>query len=141
MQRLSPHVECLSATVPSCVAGCVVPDPVHSNVRPLLPLHTPRASSTALVKLEARGARLNAGITLSLIDLSPGRAQVVRQLNAAGIPVTAGLALSGAEGFYLNASNAAQGEARFRDFRSGPSIQDCAGQRPVSILNRIFRSS
>ena len=37
--------------------------------------------------------QLNAGVTLSLIDLSPGRAQVVRQLNSAGIPVTAWLAL------------------------------------------------
>src|SRR5580704_798687 len=37
--------------------------------------------------------RLNAGITISLIDLSPGRAQVVRQLNSAGVPVSAWLAL------------------------------------------------
>ena len=42
--------------------------------------------------------QLNAGITLSLIDLSPGRAQVVRQLNSAGIPVTAWLALPSQQG-------------------------------------------
>ena len=100
--------------------------------------------------------RLNAGITLSLIDLSPGRAQVVRQLNAAGIPVTAGLALSGAEGFYLNASNAAQGEARFREFQkwtvdsglrwSGvgldiePNLQEflSIGRAVSSALKRLF---
>ena len=60
---------------------------------------------------------LNAGVTLSLIDLSPGRAQVVRQLNSAGIPVTAWLALPGQQGYYLNASNAAQAELRFTEFQ------------------------
>jgi hypothetical protein len=61
--------------------------------------------------------QLNAGVTLSLIDLSPGRAQVVRQLNSAGIPVTAWLALPGQQGYYLNASNAAQAEVRFTEFQ------------------------
>ncbi|HEY6290714.1 MAG TPA: hypothetical protein VI455_04020 [Terriglobia bacterium] len=61
--------------------------------------------------------QLNSGITLSLIDLTPGRAQVVRQLNSAGIPVTAWLALPGEQGYYLNASNAAQAEARFTEFQ------------------------
>jgi len=61
--------------------------------------------------------QLNAGITLSLIDLSPGRAQVVRQLNSAGIPVTAWLALPGQQGYYLNASNAADAEVRFTEFQ------------------------
>jgi hypothetical protein len=61
--------------------------------------------------------QLNAGITLSLIDLSPGRAQVVRQLNSAGIPVTAWLALPSQQGYYLNASNAAQAELRFTEFQ------------------------
>jgi hypothetical protein len=61
--------------------------------------------------------QLHAGVTLSLIDLSPGRAQVVRQLNSAGIPVTAWLALPGQQGYYLNASNAAQAEVRFTEFQ------------------------
>ncbi len=61
--------------------------------------------------------RLNAGITLSLIDLSPGRAQVVRQLNSAGIPVTAWLALPSRQGYYLNASNTVQAEVRFTEFQ------------------------
>ncbi len=61
--------------------------------------------------------QLNAGISLSLIDLSPGRAQVVRQLNSAGIPVTAWLALPAEQGYYLNASNAAQAEVRFTEFQ------------------------
>ena len=61
--------------------------------------------------------QLNAGISLSLIDLSPGRAQVVRKLNSAGIPVTAWLALPSQQGYYLNASNAAQAEVRFTEFQ------------------------
>jgi hypothetical protein len=61
--------------------------------------------------------QLSAGITLSLIDLSPGRAQVVRQLNSANISVTAWLALPGQQGYYLNASNAAQAEVRFTELQ------------------------
>ena len=72
--------------------------------------------------------QLHGGITLSLIDLSPGRAQVVRQLNSAGISVAAWLALPGQQGYYLNASNAAQAEVRFTEFQkwtadSGPLVQ------------------
>lgn len=65
--------------------------------------------------------KLNAGVTLSVVDLSPGRAEVVRQLNSAGIPVTAWLALPRQQGYYLNASNAAQAEARFTEFQKWTS--------------------
>jgi hypothetical protein len=61
--------------------------------------------------------QLHAEITLSLIDLSPGRAQVVHQLNSAGIPVTAWMALPGQQGYYLNASNDTQAEVRFTEFQ------------------------
>ena len=61
--------------------------------------------------------QLHGGITLSLIDLSPGRAQVVQKLNSAGISVAAWLALPGQQGYYLNASNAAQAEVRFTEFQ------------------------
>jgi hypothetical protein len=100
--------------------------------------------------------QLNAGISLSLIDLSPGRAQVVQQLNSAGIPVTAWLALPGEQGYYLNASNAAQAEARFTEFQkwtadsgvrwSGigldiePNIQEftSVGRAASAALKRVF---
>ena len=59
---------------------------------------------------------LNAGIALALPDLSPDRARIVRQLNDAGIPVTAWLALPAEQGYYLNASNAPEAAARFADF-------------------------
>ena len=60
---------------------------------------------------------LNAGISLSLTDLSPGRAQVVHGLNAAGVSVTAWMALPKEQGYYLNSSNASQATARFADFQ------------------------
>lgn len=102
--------------------------------------------------------QLHAGITLSLIDLSPGRAQVVRQLNSAGIPVAAWLALPGEQGYYLNASNAAQAEVRFTEFQewtadsglhwSGigldiePNLQEFTsiGRAASAALKRLFRS-
>lgn len=61
--------------------------------------------------------QLNAGVTLSLVDLSAGRAQVVRRLNSAGIPVTAWLALPGSQGYYVNASNSAEVGERFSAFQ------------------------
>jgi hypothetical protein len=98
--------------------------------------------------------QLSAGITISLIDLSPGRAQVVRQLNS-NIPVTAWLALPGQQGYYLNASNAAQAEVRFTEFQkwtadSGlwsaigldiePSLQEFTsiGRAASAALKRLF---
>jgi hypothetical protein len=59
---------------------------------------------------------LNAGISLSLPDLSAERAQVVRLLNGANIPVTAWLTLPPEQGYYLNASNAREADARFSEF-------------------------
>jgi hypothetical protein len=64
---------------------------------------------------------IDAGIALALPDLSPGRARIVRQLNTAGIPVTAWLALPGEQGYYLNAGNAAQAAARFAAFQTWTS--------------------
>ena len=61
---------------------------------------------------------LAAGIALALPDLSADRARIVRQLNSAGIPVTAWLALPGEQGYYLNASNAPEAAARFAAFQT-----------------------
>ncbi|MFZ3199544.1 MAG: hypothetical protein WA175_00190 [Candidatus Acidiferrales bacterium] len=71
-------------------------------------------SNTAMV---ANLKELNAGIALGISDFSPARAQVVRQLNQAGIPVIAGLMLPG-QGVYLNAGNAPEAAARFAKFES-----------------------
>jgi hypothetical protein len=59
---------------------------------------------------------LNAGVALSTEDFTPERAQVVRQLNAAGIPMTAWIALPKDQGYYVNVSTAPQTTARFTEF-------------------------
>jgi hypothetical protein len=59
---------------------------------------------------------LNAGIALSTEDFSSERAQVVRQLNTAGVPMTAWIALPKDQGYYVNVSTAPQTAARFAEF-------------------------
>jgi hypothetical protein len=60
--------------------------------------------------------RLKAGIALALPDFTTQRADTVRQLNDAGIPVTAWLTLPEKEGYYLNAGNEPKAAARFAGF-------------------------
>jgi len=59
---------------------------------------------------------LGAGVALSTEDLGPARAQVVRRLIDAGIPMTAWIVLPKAHGYYVNVGNAAQTAARFSEF-------------------------
>ena len=59
---------------------------------------------------------LKAGIAIALPDLSAERANIVKQLNEAGIPVTAWLTLPTDQGYYLNAENAGAARARFAAF-------------------------
>ncbi len=59
---------------------------------------------------------LHAAIALSLEDLSPERAKMVQQLNAAGVPMMAWIVLPKEQGYYVNASNAPQTKARFEAF-------------------------
>jgi hypothetical protein len=60
---------------------------------------------------------LHAGVGVGTDDLSPSRAQIVRRLNHAGIPVIAGLDLPSDEGAYINSGNAPQAAARFAAFQ------------------------
>jgi len=60
---------------------------------------------------------LHAGVALALGDFSDGRARVVHRLSQAGIPVDAWMALPMEQGYYLNASNEPQAEARFAEFQ------------------------
>jgi hypothetical protein len=60
--------------------------------------------------------QLNAGVALATEDFSSERAQIVRQLNAAGIPTVAVIVLDGAHGYYVNANNAAATADRFAEF-------------------------
>ena len=60
---------------------------------------------------------LNAGVALALKDFGPQRTSVVQQLNQAGVPITAWLALSKEQGYYFNAGNAPEASTRYQQFR------------------------
>lgn len=66
---------------------------------------------------------LPAGVSLGLLDLSDERAAVVRQLNAAGIPVTAWLLLPKAQGYWFNLNNAPQALAFYDEFLGWTAAQ------------------
>lgn len=61
---------------------------------------------------------LQARISLGVLDLSSGRAQVVRGLNEAGIPVVAWQLLPKKQGYWFNAGNARQAVARYVAFKA-----------------------
>jgi len=61
---------------------------------------------------------LDATVSLGLCDLSAERAEVVRRLNAAGIPVVAWLLLPEAQGYWFNLDNAPEAVAFYADFRA-----------------------
>ena len=71
----------------------------------------------ALVELEA-------GVSLGLLELSAGRAAVVRQLNAAGVPVIAWQLLPQEQGYWFNVDNAPQATARYAEFRAWTAEHD-----------------
>ena len=77
---------------------------------------TPELATLFTPQLIADLKELHAGIALSTEDFSPARAQVVQQLNAAGIPMTAWIVLPKEQGYYVNASNARQTAERFAEF-------------------------
>jgi hypothetical protein len=59
---------------------------------------------------------LGAGVALSTEDFSSARAQVVRRLSDAGIPMTAWIVLPKEQGYYVNVGNTAETAARFAEF-------------------------
>jgi hypothetical protein len=59
---------------------------------------------------------LDAAVSLGLTDLSDRRADVVRRLNAAGIPVIAWQLLPKEQGYWFNIGNAAQAAAHYAEF-------------------------
>lgn len=104
--------------------------------------------------------RLNATVTIGLVDLSRERAEVVRWLNRAGVPVAAWLLLPEESGYWFNAHNAVEAWERYGDFiawtrahglrwgRVGidiePNIDEVrmVRQRPLALIRaipRIFR--
>ncbi len=67
---------------------------------------------------------LHAGLAVQVGDFSDARAQAVRKLNAAGIPLTAWFVLTGEQGYYLNSDNAAQAAERFAKFEKWSRAND-----------------
>lgn len=61
---------------------------------------------------------LDAAISLGILDLSDARAEVVKRLNKAGIPVVAWLLLPEEEGYWFNIDNHQAAAARYVAFRS-----------------------
>lgn len=60
---------------------------------------------------------LSAGVSLGLLDLSQERAEVVKRLNEAGVPLTAWLLLPKEEGYWFNLRNGPQAVQRYLAFR------------------------
>jgi len=59
---------------------------------------------------------LNASISMGVLDFSPERAEIVRQLNHAGIPLTAWLLLPKDEGYWFNSDNFSYALKRYEEF-------------------------
>jgi hypothetical protein len=64
------------------------------------------------------------GISMALLDLSPSRATLVRQLESNGVPVTAWLVLDVEDGYWLNADNADQALERWRQTAAWAERED-----------------
>ncbi len=62
--------------------------------------------------------KLNASLAVGLLDLSAERAAAIRQVNQAGIPVTAWLLLPKEEGYWFNLHNFPQAAAFYKAFKS-----------------------
>ncbi|HWQ46934.1 MAG TPA: hypothetical protein VN376_08710 [Longilinea sp.] len=62
--------------------------------------------------------KMKAAVSLGLIDLSPERAEAVKKLNKAGIPVTAWLLLPKDQGYWFNIDNVGHAIRRYGEFRS-----------------------
>jgi len=54
-------------------------------------------------------------LSMGLLDLTAARADIVRRLEAAGVPVTAWLLLDVADGYWLNADNPDQARGRYHE--------------------------
>lgn len=67
---------------------------------------------------------LQAGVSLGIPDLSRERAEAVRQLNRAGVPVIAWLLLPKNQGYWLSLNNAAQAAERYAHFKAWSAEHD-----------------
>lgn len=84
------------------------PDPLHALL------------SEAVI---ANLVSLKASVCLGILDLSARRAEAVRRLNGAGVPVVAWLLLPKEQGYWFNAGNAGQALDRYEAFRAWTADQ------------------
>ena len=78
------------------------------------------ADPSVLEDLQALGA----SVVLMLSDFSPERADAVRRLNAAGIPVVAVPLVPFEDGYYFTADNPARASTRYDEWKEWTSAQD-----------------
>ena len=71
------------------------------------------SDSTLIPQLRTLGAEIRMG----MLDLSPERVQVLRDLNTAGIPVVAWLLLPEEKGYWFHSGNADEAAARYVEVR------------------------
>ena len=81
---------------------------------------------------------LKAGISLGILDFSPERVEVVRQLNKAGIPVTAWLLLPKEQGYWFNRDNSYEAIGRYGQLKPGRLKTNYVGRQLDWISNLIF---
>ena len=67
---------------------------------------------------------LQATLSLGIVDFSKERAQLVKRLNKAGIPVIAWLLLPESDGYWFNIDNHEQAAARYVDFKAWTTQHD-----------------
>jgi len=64
---------------------------------------------------------LNAGVSIGILDFSPERASVVRELNARGVPLVAWQLLPKEQGYWYSLDSASFAAARYRQFTAWSS--------------------
>jgi hypothetical protein len=67
---------------------------------------------------------LNASLSLGILDFSDQRAEIVKRLNTAGVPVIAWLLLPEEEGYWFNIENYKQAAARYVGFKAWTDQHD-----------------
>ncbi len=82
---------------------------------------------------------LGAGVALGIRDFSDERAEVVRQMNRAGIPVTAWLLLPEEQGYWFNLDNAPLAVQRYFDFKDWSKQEGLQWQRVGLDIEPDFR--
>lgn len=73
--------------------------------------------------------KLNASLSIGLLDLSVERAEVIKMLNKAGIPVIAWLLLPEEEGYWFNKNNSNKATLFYDKFRDWTCVNDLVWAR------------